>query len=97
MAISVVKSGDSVTITLDEKFDYNSVEDFRDAYLANEGTRYKVDFFNTNYMDSSGLGMLLNMLRHLNEDSSRIEIINCKPQVKRIFSIARFDSKFSIS
>ncbi len=46
-------------------------------------------------MDSSALGMLLNMRKHLG-DTAPIRIANSRPQIKKILTISRFDKKFNI-
>ena len=96
MTIIANSVSDVVTITLDNQFEFNSVEEFRKAYMENRGESYIIDFRNTDYMDSSGLGMLLNMRRHLEGKVSEIKLVNCRSQVKKILLISRFDQKFTI-
>ncbi len=86
-------------ISLDETFDFNCVEEFRKAYESvdlNKARRFIIDFRATHYMDSSALGMLINMQKYWKEHCSDIRIINTNPQVKKIFAISRFDKKFTI-
>jgi len=35
-------------------------------------------------MESSGLGMLLNMMRYLGEGRSKVNLINCQPQILKV-------------
>lgn len=93
----VVKSREgTTTITLGNTFDFDSVDEFRSAYSQNQGTNYIVDFRHTDYMDSSGLGMLLNMRRHLGDGNVPIQLVNCRPQVAKVLAISRFETKFDI-
>jgi anti-anti-sigma factor len=97
--VNVSETDNEVTIKLGKRFDFNIVDDFRAAY-SNHGAAGKshvVDFRETEYMDSSGLGMLLNMRRHLGDDSAKISLINCRPQIRKILTISRFDMKFRIA
>lgn len=94
--IQVNDSDGDVTITLDKTFDFNSVEDFRKAYTNLKGKSYVVDFRETEYMDSSGLGMLLNMRRHLGDNSAMITLSNCRAQIKKVLIISRFEQKFTL-
>ena len=48
-------------------------------------------------MDSSALGMLLNMQKTMMSQVSKFSIVNCRPQVAKILKISRFDKKFEIS
>jgi anti-anti-sigma factor len=92
------KDDNSLTISIDGKFDFGSLTEFRQAYSsADQGvSKYIVDMRRTETMDSSALGMLLNMKKYLNKQDREIRITNCGPTLKKILLIARFDKKFSI-
>lgn len=91
--------GKRLIIRLDEKFDFGKVQNFRMAYmdLPEDINHIEVDLSDTEYMDSSALGMLLNMQKSLNERHITYSITHCRPQVARILKISRFDKKFEIS
>jgi len=95
---SMSVDGTILTIQIKGKFDFNLVQSFRQAYSQISSTTVKVnvDLRETDYMDSSALGMLLNMRKTLQEQVSTIEISNCQPQLKKILQISRFDKKFDI-
>jgi anti-anti-sigma factor len=92
------KEDNEVTIGISGKFDFSQVTDFKNAYADNEikGANYTIDLRETEHMDSSALGMLLNMRKHLGGDTP-IRISNTRPQIKKILTISRFDKKFSIN
>jgi anti-anti-sigma factor len=92
------QTGDALTISVDGKFDFGSLNEFRQAYSQDHGrvSKYMVDMRSTSTMDSSALGMLLNMKKYLNKNDREIRIINCNPALKKILLIARFDKKFEI-
>lgn len=94
MDISSKLDDGHLTISLCKNFDSSSVLAFRKAYLDVEFTSVNVDFRNTDYMDSSGLGMLANMKKQL--PNKPIKLVNCKSSVKKIFIIARFEQQFHI-
>ncbi|WP_026374475.1 STAS domain-containing protein [Aestuariibacter salexigens] len=91
--------GNALTIVMDQKFDFSKVQDFRMAYSdVGDGLKeVTVDLKDTDYMDSSALGMLLNMQKTLSDRVSTFKIAHCKPQVMKILKISRFDKKFDIS
>ncbi|ARN74976.1 STAS domain-containing protein [Oceanicoccus sagamiensis] len=97
MTIHAVTDDKIATITLGSTFDFSAVEEFRKAYSSQTAKEYIVDFRDTEYMDSSGLGMLLNMKRHLEGAAEKISLINCRTQVKKILLISRFEQKFHIT
>ena len=95
---SNMEAGEELVIAISGRFDFTQVKEFRDAYSADSSTSanaYVVDLRETEHMDSSALGMLLNMRKHLG-DSASIRIANSRPQIKKILTISRFDKKFNI-
>jgi len=90
--------GKILVIDVGNKFDFSKVEEFRNAYseLKEETTHISVELSRTEYMDSSALGMLLNMQKALNERQLSYSIENARPQVAKILKISRFDKKFEI-
>lgn len=95
----ISEDGKSMTIKMDEKFDFGKVQDFRMAYNTDNEkvTSITVDLSSTEYMDSSALGMLLNMQKSTSATVNTYNIVNCRPQVAKILKISRFDKKFNIS
>jgi len=87
------------TITIDGSFDFNSLNSFRQAYSEDDikAAKIVIDMRKTSTIDSSALGMLLNMQRHLKKADGDVSIINCNPIVAKIFAITHFGKKFSIS
>lgn len=96
---NVLNGGRMLVIKVGEKFDFSKVQDFRDAYagLDDHIDTVEVDLALTDYMDSSALGMLLNMQKNLGTRIQSYRITHCRPQVARILKISRFDKKFDIS
>ncbi len=99
MTISVSRTDDKAAIILDERFDFSSVEQFRKSYESLNDLKRKtvdIDFRNTQYIDSSALGMLINAKGFFTPQEVKIVIINTNEQIKKILSISRFDLKFEI-
>lgn len=101
MSITTEKSDDGkqVTIKIDGRFDFGSHHDFRDAYRgSNEtGAVFLLDMSNTDYMDSSALGMILLLKEHAGTLGGDIKIVNASSEIKNILEIANFDKLFSVS
>ncbi|MDH5392527.1 MAG: STAS domain-containing protein [Gammaproteobacteria bacterium] len=93
------ESGKDITIKIDGRFDFSSHHEFRDAYrgASEAGTSFVLDMTNTEYMDSSALGMILLLKEHSGTLGGDIKIINANAEVKNILQIANFDKLFSIS
>jgi anti-anti-sigma factor len=95
---SLAADGATFTIQIKGKFDFNLVQEFRAAYadVGINTPKVIIDLRETEYMDSSALGMLLNMQKNLAGKINGIRIANCRPQIKKILQISRFDKKFDI-
>lgn len=97
-SVRVQKDDNTTTIKIQGRFDFNLVQAFRDSYMSedNRANYYIVDLSEVGYIDSSALGMMLNMKKYLEADNGAIRITNCQPNLKKIFSIAHFDRMFKL-
>lgn len=85
-----------ITIMIEGAFGFNLVQDFRRTYSDRQEFRFTIDLRKVDYIDSAGLGMLLNMHNYLGQQDGTIRITNTLPQVRKILTISRFDKKFDI-
>ena len=51
----------------------------------------------SDYLDSSALGMLLALRDYAGGDSASISIVNCNPDIKKILIITKLDELFSVN
>lgn len=98
---SSFSENDSVyTIEVEGDFCFATLHDFRDAYyhnnVAESAKNIVVDLRMTKTVDSTALGMLLNLQKHLNKADSEIKIINSNDVIANIFKITNFGAKFNI-
>lgn len=87
------------TISVDGDFNFSLLDEFRNSYSSKEAElaiSIVMDMRRTLTIDSSALGMLLNMQTHLNKKDGEIKIINCNEIVGNIFTITNFGKKFSV-
>ncbi len=98
ISTTVSETGDQVTIAVAGKFDFQLYDEFRASYAdtAGSGIRYVVDLAETEYLDSSALGMLLLLREHAGGETSDIEISQASPEVKKILDVANFGKLFKI-
>ena len=100
MSIQSIPSPDgrTLTIRIDDRFDFNAHSALKDAYEAKGKRfgRYVLDMRQTNYMDSAALGMLLQIREHAGGTRSAVHITNTQPVIKDILAVANFDQLFTI-
>ncbi len=99
MAITSSESGGALTIAVQGRFDFSSLQLFRNAYekVSPKPSKFIIDLKESDYLDSSALGMLLALRDYAGGDSASISIINCNPDVKKILIITKLDELFSVS
>ncbi|GAA6166464.1 STAS domain-containing protein [Sessilibacter corallicola] len=94
------QSNSELLMLMDERFEFDNCGEFRSVY---ESVREKdihnitVNFSHTRYIDSSALGMMINMKRFYSSQGVEIRLINCSDQIRRIFKVSHFDKQFDIS
>ncbi|MFJ5300348.1 STAS domain-containing protein [Pseudomonas sp. SLFW] len=99
MSVTSDRSADEqqLTIKIKGRFDFSTHQDFRGAYeKENKAKRYVVDLKETNYLDSSALGMLLLLRDHAGGDRSDVRLENCSNDVQKILAISNFSKLFRI-
>ncbi len=95
---STDEAGTVLNIMPPEQFDYSCLQDFMACYSEADlaSGRFVIDLRNTRYMDSSALGMLLNLYRSVRGVQPDISIINAIASIHRLLVISHFDRKFRI-
>ena len=90
-------SDDEYVISISGDFDFNQVKPFRESYeqIPTAARTIVIDFRKTEYMDSSGLGMLIKLRKYFGANAD-IRLRTANPQVMNILEIARFGEQFVI-
>ena len=81
-----------------ERLDAAAAPDFKlkvDEQVEPGQTRVLLDLSHVAFIDSTGLGVLVSLLKKMGP-GGRIAVIGVAPQVERLFQITRLDSLFKI-
>ncbi len=95
----VEKLQDDVKVTIAKEFAIKEAAELREkAYeLIDQGSRsFMMDFSNCEFIDSSGLGVLVSIYKRCAEKGGTVRILHMKPQVMKIFQLTRLDKVFDI-
>jgi anti-anti-sigma factor len=96
--VSVIKDGREATIKIQGDFVFDVNREFREAYQQLPAhSSITVDLSATDYMDSAGLGMLVQMREYLGKDSANVAITGVNETVRTILNVANFGRLFKIS
>lgn len=89
--------GNTLTIRMPDRFDFNVYSALRTAYRdTKQFAAYIIDMAETTYMDSSALGMLLQIKEFAGGGAPSVRIRNAKPGIKDILRIANFEKLMTI-
>jgi HptB-dependent secretion and biofilm anti anti-sigma factor len=94
MTVTVSKTQDGVTVlTLQGEFNFSLHKVFRDAYesAAAPGSCYIVDLAHVSRIDSSALGMLLQMRDHAGGTREAVRLINARGGVAAALRTLNFE------
>ena len=96
--MTVSDDGNKVTISVAGKFDFQLYDEFRASYAdtAGNGIEYVIDLSDTDYLDSSALGMILLLREHAGGEASNIEITQASAEVRKILGVANFGKLFKL-
>ncbi|MBA5761206.1 STAS domain-containing protein [Vibrio sp. 404] len=85
-----------VVIFVKGAFGFNLIHEFKRCYSEKHEYQFTIDLRKVDYIDSAGLGILINMQNYLEHSDGAIRLTNTLPQVRKILAISRFDKKFKI-
>ena len=83
LGIEVEQPGDDVILRVTGELDGSNVEKLRsavDEQLEHHPSRFSFDLAELNFMDTSGLAMLITVIREVD----RVRILNPSPQVRNV-------------
>ncbi len=94
-----IANQDAIEIKISDRFDFSVLREFRKAYEnSNKPVKsYVVNLQGTSYMDSSALGMLLQLREYAGNNYQNVKIINANTEILSILNIANFDKLMSLT
>ncbi len=98
MAVTSTETENTVTIQVTGRFDFATHRDFLNAYkdYPKGEKQFVVDLSGTEYMDSSAMGMLLQLREHGSKNRP-VELVNGNEGIREILRIANFDKLFKVA
>ena len=85
-------AGKTLIIRLQEDLDHHSAREIREAadeFIYHNNVRYLVfDFSQVEFMDSSGIGVIMGRYKQIIFLGGRVAVARVRPQVDRIFRIS---------
>ncbi|MES9992111.1 MAG: STAS domain-containing protein [Candidatus Thiodiazotropha sp.] len=98
IATEISPDDQRVTIVISGRFDFSVHQEFMQAYKAfPKGEKnYVVDLTDADYLDSSAMGMLLQLREHSAKEQDGVVLKNGNESVQDVLRIANFGKLFTI-
>ncbi|SET72364.1 anti-sigma B factor antagonist [Natronincola peptidivorans] len=103
MSLMINKNYDEVSktwkIQLDGEVDIYTAGKLKETFikmLEEKKESIKIDAGKLEYIDSTGLGVLIGVLKKLKEENKNIIFLNIKPNIKKLLNITGLDKIFII-
>lgn len=64
--------------------------------LEDKNSNMLIDFLKVDYVDSTGLGALISILKKVKESENMVYVENVKPNIRKLFDITNLDKVFEI-
>ncbi|SKA79654.1 anti-anti-sigma regulatory factor, SpoIIAA [Caloramator quimbayensis] len=91
MLLKFSKRGNTLIVSMCGELDHHSAENVR-AKIDNKIDEFGIknlifDFSDVNFMDSSGIGVVIGRYKKITEYGGRVGIVSLKPNIKRVFEL----------
>jgi anti-sigma B factor antagonist len=100
MAFRVQKEGDVTVVEVEGQLIVGNRQELKQRVLDElEGgsTKFVVDFEETGYIDSSGLGVLVSLSKKLREHGGELRLANLNEDLRTLFELTKLDTLFRIA
>jgi len=99
MSVRSTKQGDTVVIAVEGQLIAGNRQQLREAVASEieRGSRaFVIDFADTGYVDSAGLGALVSLSKKIREASGSLRLTNLNDDLRTLFELTRLDTLFSL-
>jgi anti-sigma B factor antagonist len=99
MSIRSTREGDRVVVTVEGQLVAGNRQQLRDAVLPeiDRGARqFVIDFADTGYIDSAGLGALVSLSKRIREADGTLRLTNLNEDIRTLFELTKLDTLFTL-
>jgi anti-sigma B factor antagonist len=100
MGFTVSRDGDVCVVAVEGQLIVGNRQELKQKILdeLDRGARkFLVDFAQTGYIDSSGLGVLVSLSKRIRERNGELRLANLNDDLKTLFELTKLDTLFTIS
>lgn len=99
MSVRTTKQGDAVVVAVEGQLVAANRQQLREAiaFEIDRGARaFIIDFADTGYVDSAGLGALVSLSKKIREANGSLRLTNLNEDLRTLFELTRLDTLFAL-
>lgn len=99
MSVRTSRTGDAVTVGIEGQLVAGNRQQLREAVVGEieRGARsIVIDFADTGYVDSAGLGVLVSLSKRVREANASLQLVNLNEDLRTLFELTRLDTLFDL-
>ena len=100
MSFTLKKTGDVVIVDVEGQLIVGNRQELKQKVLdeLEKGERkFLIDFAQTGYIDSSGLGVLVSLSKKIREHGGELRLANLNDDLQTLFELTKLDTLFQIA
>ena len=100
MSFTLKKTGDVVVVDVEGQLIVGNRQELKQKVLdeLEKGERkFLIDFSQTGYIDSSGLGVLVSLSKKIREHGGELRLADLNEDLQTLFELTKLDTLFQIS
>ena len=100
MSFTIDKQGSTVTLRVEGQLFVGNRQELKQMVLdeVERGERrFVIDFSETGYIDSSGLGVLVSLSKKIREQGGELRLINLNDDLRTLFELTKLDTLFRLN
>jgi anti-sigma B factor antagonist len=99
MSIRSTRDGETVVVSVEGQLIAANRQQLRDAItseIARGARRFVIDFADTGYIDSAGLGVLVSLSKRIREADGALRLTNLNGDLRALFELTKLDTLFAL-
>ena len=99
MSFHVDRKGDTVVIGVEGQLVAGNRQQLKQRVaeeLEHGARKFLIDFADTGYIDSAGLGVLVSLSKKIREEQGELRLANLNEDLKTLFELTRLDTLFEL-
>jgi anti-sigma B factor antagonist len=100
MGFTITKEGDVTVVDVEGQLIVGNRQELKQRVLEElerGETTFVIDFANTGYIDSSGLGVLVSLSKKIREQGGELRLAGLNEDLRTLFELTKLDTLFVIT